>query len=162
MGHLLGHGVRFGVAHDVMAAGEGIETMLSLRCAMPVMPMMAALSAAHPAAILFPVPLRRLYIARDDDPAGGNAMEVWSTGRTRPASRRSRCRHRSGISTRICACAVSTRFERGCGCRSLRTTSLVSWHCRRQGRTGIEEKPFLVPSFPTIALPCRHRRGQAR
>ena len=29
MGHLLGHGVRFGVATDVMAAGEGIETMLS-------------------------------------------------------------------------------------------------------------------------------------
>ena len=31
MGHLLGHGVRFSVANDVMAAGEGIETMLSLR-----------------------------------------------------------------------------------------------------------------------------------
>ena len=28
MGHLLGHGVRFGVVTDVMAAGEGIETML--------------------------------------------------------------------------------------------------------------------------------------
>ena len=27
MGHLLGHGVRFGVANDVMAAGEGIETI---------------------------------------------------------------------------------------------------------------------------------------
>ncbi len=73
MGHLLGHGVRFGVAHDVMAAGEGIETMLSLRGVMPVMPMMAALSAAHLAAILFPPTLRRLYIARDDDPAGDNA-----------------------------------------------------------------------------------------
>jgi hypothetical protein len=35
MGHLLGHAVRFGVADDVMAAGEGIETMLSLRCVMP-------------------------------------------------------------------------------------------------------------------------------
>ena len=33
MGHLLGHGVRFGVVTDVMAAGEGIETMLSLRSA---------------------------------------------------------------------------------------------------------------------------------
>ena len=31
MGELLGHGVRFGVATDVMAAGEGIETMLSLQ-----------------------------------------------------------------------------------------------------------------------------------
>ena len=74
MGHLLGNAVRFDVAHDVMAAGEGIETMLSLRCVMPTMPMVAALSAAHLAAILFPVTLRRLYVARDDDPAGDSAM----------------------------------------------------------------------------------------
>jgi Toprim domain len=70
MGGLLGHAVRFGVAHDVMAAGEGIETTLSLRMAIPRMPMAAALSAAHLAAILFPATLRRLYIVRDDDPAG--------------------------------------------------------------------------------------------
>ncbi|WP_158815361.1 toprim domain-containing protein [Methylocapsa sp. S129] len=74
MGHLLGNAVRFGVGGEVMAAGEGIETMLSLRCAMPTMPMAAALSAAHLAAILFPETLRRLYIARDDDPAGDGAM----------------------------------------------------------------------------------------
>ena len=48
--------------------------MLSLRCVMPTMPMVAALSAAHLAAILFPAALRRLYIARDDDPAGDGAM----------------------------------------------------------------------------------------
>ena len=74
MGHLLGNAVRFGVGGEVMAAGEGIETMLSLRCVMPTMPMAAALSAAHLAAILFPDTLRRLYIARDDDPAGDSAM----------------------------------------------------------------------------------------
>ena len=74
MGHLLGHGVRFGVANDVIAAGEGIETMLSLRCVMPSMPMVAALSANHLAALLFPPSLRRLYIARDGDPAGDAAM----------------------------------------------------------------------------------------
>jgi Toprim domain len=74
MGHLLGNAVRFDVAHDVMAAGEGIETMLSLRCVVSTMPMVAALSAAHLAAILFPATLRRLYIARDDDPAGDSAM----------------------------------------------------------------------------------------
>ena len=74
MGHLLGNAVRFGVAHDVMAAGEGIETMLSLRCVMPTMPMVAALSAVHMAAILFPGTLRRLYIARDNDPAGDGAV----------------------------------------------------------------------------------------
>lgn len=70
MGHLLGHGVRFGVATDVMAAGEGLETMLSLRNALPALPMLAALSANHLATILFPVTLRRLYIARDRDSAG--------------------------------------------------------------------------------------------
>ncbi len=74
MGHLLGNAVRLGLAHDVMAAGEGIETMLSLRCAMPTMPMVAALSAAHLAAILFPETLRRVYIARDNDPAGDGAV----------------------------------------------------------------------------------------
>jgi hypothetical protein len=74
MGDLLGHAVRFGVAGDVMAGGEGIETMLSLRMALPNMPMVAALSAAHLAAILFSDMLRRLYIARDDDPAGDGAM----------------------------------------------------------------------------------------
>lgn len=74
MGQLLGHGVRFGVADDVMAAGEGIETMLSLRSVMPSMPMVAALSANHLAAILFPATLRRLYIVRDADPAGDAAL----------------------------------------------------------------------------------------
>ena len=74
MGHLLGNAVRFGVAREVVAAGEGIETMLSLRCVIPHMPMMAALSAAHLAAILFPVTLRRLYVVRDNDPAGDGAM----------------------------------------------------------------------------------------
>lgn len=75
MGHLLGNAVRFGIARDVAAAGEGIETMLSLRCVMPDMPMIAALSAAHLAAILFPATLRRLYIVRDNDPAGDGALD---------------------------------------------------------------------------------------
>jgi hypothetical protein len=74
LGDLLGHAVWFGVAGEVMAAGEGIETMLSLRCVLPGMPMAAALSAAHLAAILFPDTLRRLYIARDNDPAGDGAV----------------------------------------------------------------------------------------
>ena len=74
MGHLLGHGVRFGVANDVMAAGEGIETMLSLRSVLPNLPMMAALSANHLAALQLPPTLRRLYVARDADSAGDAAM----------------------------------------------------------------------------------------
>ena len=73
MGNLLGHAVRFGTARDVMAAGEGIETMLSLKIALSDLPMVAALSAAHLAAIRFPPSLRRLYIACDDDPAGDDA-----------------------------------------------------------------------------------------
>ena len=43
MGDLLGNAVRFGVADDdVLVAGEGIETMLSLRCVLPTLPMAAA------------------------------------------------------------------------------------------------------------------------
>jgi hypothetical protein len=74
MGHLLGHGVRFGATTDVMAAGEGIETMLSVRSVLPALPMVAALSANHLAAILFRVMLRRLYVVRDNDPAGDFAV----------------------------------------------------------------------------------------
>ena len=70
MGELLGNAVRFGVADDVLAAGEGIETMLSLRCVLPTLPMVAALSANHLAALLLPLSLRRLYLARDADTVG--------------------------------------------------------------------------------------------
>ena len=75
MGDLLGNAVRFDIACDVMAAGEGIETMLSLRMVLSHMPVVAALSAAHLGQLLFPATLRRLYIARDDDPAGDGAVQ---------------------------------------------------------------------------------------
>lgn len=80
MGDLLGNAVRFGVVDDVLAAGEGIETMLSLRYALPTLPMAAALSANHLAAMLLPPGLRRLYIARDDD-AAGDAVQAILTQR---------------------------------------------------------------------------------
>jgi hypothetical protein len=76
MGHLLGNGVRFGYAGAIMVAGEGLETLLSLRQVIPAMPAIAGLSAAHLAAVLFPAPLRRLYVARDDDPAGTKAFST--------------------------------------------------------------------------------------
>ncbi|MFB9262303.1 toprim domain-containing protein [Bradyrhizobium erythrophlei] len=79
MGDLLGNAVRFGLVDDVLAAGEGIETMLSLRCVLPTMPMVAALSANHLAAILLPPSLRRLYIARDADAAGRAAAMTLTT-----------------------------------------------------------------------------------
>ena len=84
MGHLLGNGVRFGAAANVIAAGEGIETMLSVRSALPDLPLVAALSANHLAALLFRVTLRRLYVVRDKDPAGDFAV-VTLTERARAA-----------------------------------------------------------------------------
>ncbi|MDE5446115.1 DNA primase [Bradyrhizobium sp. CSA207] len=76
MGDLLGNAVRFGVVDDVLAAGEGIETMLSLRYMLPTMPMAAALSANHLSAMLLPTGLRRLYIALDADAAGDTVHAV--------------------------------------------------------------------------------------
>ena len=76
MGHLLGNGVRLGVVKDVVAAGEGLETMLSLRCVLPDMPMIAALSATHLVALVPPPGLKRLYVARDNDRAGRRAAEM--------------------------------------------------------------------------------------
>ncbi len=75
MGHLAGNAVRLGVASDVLTAAEGIETALALKTVMPAMPVVAALSAAHLAALLLPSPLRRLYVARDNDRAGRFAVE---------------------------------------------------------------------------------------
>ncbi|MEY9123333.1 hypothetical protein ABH994_001327 [Bradyrhizobium yuanmingense] len=84
MGDLLGNAVRFGVVDDVLAAGEGIETMLSLRYVLPTMPMAAALSANHLSAMLLPSGLRRLYIARDAD-AAGDAVQAILTQRAEAA-----------------------------------------------------------------------------
>jgi hypothetical protein len=78
MGNILGNAVRFGTADDVLIAGEGIETMLSLREVLPIMPMAAATSSAHLAAILFPPSLQRLYVARDRDAAGDAALGILS------------------------------------------------------------------------------------
>ena len=75
MGALLGNGVRFGAPADVLIAGEGIETVLSVRSALPEIPALAALSSGHLAAIRFPAGLRRLYVLRDRDPAGAAARD---------------------------------------------------------------------------------------
>ena len=61
-----------------------METMLSLRCALPSLPMAAALSANHLAALLLPSDLRRLYIARDGD-AAGDAVQAVLTQRAKAA-----------------------------------------------------------------------------
>ncbi|WP_413207956.1 toprim domain-containing protein [Rhodospirillum sp. A1_3_36] len=72
-GRLLGQAVRFGRARDVLLAGEGIETVLSVRSVLPTLPMVAALSAGHLAALLVPGRVRRLYVAQDNDPPGRRA-----------------------------------------------------------------------------------------
>ncbi|CAI9120407.1 DUF7146 domain-containing protein [Brytella acorum] len=79
LGGLLGHAVHFGVASDVLAAGEGIETVLSLRQVLPDLPLGACLSSANLAGMTFPPMLRRLYVLRDDDPAGGHAAATLMT-----------------------------------------------------------------------------------
>ena len=76
MGNILGHAIHFGMAEDIMVAGEGIETVLSLREVVPTIPMIAATSSAHLAAIQFPPSLRRLYVARDRDKAGDCAFAL--------------------------------------------------------------------------------------
>jgi hypothetical protein len=79
LGGLLGNAVRFrfpvSASVPVLAAGEGLETMLSLVAIMPGMPMVAALTANHLAAFNFPPGCRRLYIAADADAAGRHGIE---------------------------------------------------------------------------------------
>lgn len=79
LGHLLGNGIWLGLDPGtpvpVMAAGEGFETMASLRTAMPALPVAAATSANHLAGLTFPPGCRRLYIAADADAAGRHGIE---------------------------------------------------------------------------------------
>ena len=73
LGNLLGNGVRFGEAADILAAGEGIETMLALKS---VLPSCRSLPGSRPTISplsICPSSLRRLYVARDNDAAGREA-----------------------------------------------------------------------------------------
>lgn len=78
LGNIAGHAIRIGVQEDIMVAGEGLETMLSLREALPALPVLAATSSAHLAAISFPPQTVRLYVARDGDAAGDAAFAALS------------------------------------------------------------------------------------
>jgi hypothetical protein len=75
LGNQLGHGARFDRADTVMLAGEGLETVLSLKTIMPALPMVAALSASHLGELILPQGLQRVYVARDRDAAGRWAFE---------------------------------------------------------------------------------------
>ncbi|MGX5831961.1 DUF7146 domain-containing protein [Mesorhizobium sp. 43Arga] len=79
LGHLLGNGIWLGLQPGtpvpIMAAGEGLETMASLKVVMPALPVAAATSANHLAGMIFPLGCRRLYIAADADAAGRHGIE---------------------------------------------------------------------------------------
>lgn len=79
LGHLLGNAIWLGLEPSapvpVVAAGEGLETMASLRSVMPALPVAAATSANHLAGLTFPPGCRRLYIAADADAAGRHGIE---------------------------------------------------------------------------------------
>jgi Toprim domain len=75
LGQLLGNGVRFGQASEIVAAGEGVETMLALTSVLPALPVIAGLSANNLAALDLSPALRRLYVARDNDVVGIKAAE---------------------------------------------------------------------------------------
>lgn len=76
MGELNGHAVRFGAADEVLAIGEGLETMLSVKLALPGLPVAAALTANHLRAFELPPHLKRIYIAADNDAPGLAARDV--------------------------------------------------------------------------------------
>ncbi len=75
-GDVMGNGVRFGKVDDVLAAGEGTETTLSLRPALPKIPLVAATSSSHLSGLIFPPRLRTLIVIRDNDPAGDVATDA--------------------------------------------------------------------------------------
>ena len=73
LGRLHGCAVRFGVPGDVLIVGEGVETMLSIKTALPHMPVDCALTAQHLSMYVPPRRVRSLWIARDAGRPGENA-----------------------------------------------------------------------------------------
>jgi hypothetical protein len=116
LGHLLGNGVRFGRASDILAIGEGVETMLAPKSVLPSLPVIAGLSANHLAALdLSPAPgsgpgqaLLRLYVARDNDAAG--LKVAGKAARTR--------RRRRSMATSTSISASRPRGHAGTSCGS--------------------------------------------
>lgn len=70
MGELLGHAVRFDAPDDALVLGEGLETVLSVKCALPELAAAAALTANHMRAFILPAHIKRLYLAADNDTPG--------------------------------------------------------------------------------------------
>jgi hypothetical protein len=75
IGVVLGSAVRVGQAAEILAAGEGLETVLSPRSALPGLAVAATTSAAHLGAFRPPAGVRRLYVMHDGDAAADEAFE---------------------------------------------------------------------------------------
>lgn len=137
--------MRFGAAADVLVAGEGIETMLALKSVLPLLPMIAALSANHLAAVdLSPALFRRLYVVRDNDAAGINAASGSTNAEKPPGSKcASSCRF-TAILTPISAASAPWRCSRTSFLSSPLTTSPVS-HAPRICTDWREAPSGLVP-----------------
>ena len=73
LGRLHGCAVRFGTPGDVLVVGEGVETMLSIKTALPHMPVDCALTAQHLSMYVPPERVRSLWIARDAGRPGEDA-----------------------------------------------------------------------------------------
>ena len=155
LGHLLGNGVRFGSASEpapaqagVVAAGEGVETMLALASVLPSLPLIAALSANHLAALAFAPSWRRLYVARDNDAAGRHAADT--AARTRAGRRHRSPRARAGA--------------RGLQRRSLRPRPRRAPRASRSPARPRRSRPLRRRSVqPGIAVPvARDRAGRRK
>ena len=154
MGDLLGHAVRFGVAGEVDGGGRRHrDDAVAAGSALPTMPMAAALSASHLSAILFPDTLRRLYIARDNDPAGDGAMATLIERANAagieaivlsPIAR--------ATSTRISACWAWTPSGSGPGADRATGRRTLHGACGI-GRKGMQSGGSAIVGIARIALP---------
>lgn len=72
-GALRGAAIRLYPATERLVVGEGIETVLSVRTALPDWPCWSCLSASGLANVQIPPAVSDVLIAADADPAGGSA-----------------------------------------------------------------------------------------
>ena len=129
-------------SQDVLAAGEGIETMLSLKTLLPGMPMAAALSANHLAALLLPPSLRRLYVAADNDKAG-----------LRAAARLMRARRRKRRLKPTLCCHASTTGTPSSSSWASPAPSARGRPASPRGHRALRHAPDLTPPNETPSGP---------
>lgn len=90
LGRVMGGAVRFGITGSELIVGEGIETVLSARVALPETSCAALLSAVHLSRFTPSPNVRTLWIVADPDPAGEGAARTLIS-RLRELRPRTRC-----------------------------------------------------------------------